>query len=431
MRPYRSDYRVRQLFANATGEGLPHPFGTVHRVRILLTLLDYITIERVKPKESERRPMIPIVSHGSRRSKKSADRTSENGADKQAVSGSSGQLGEGHNVQHTVLTIEEEDDKLVGLKSLQFHKIILEYYPLHVKTIRKALWLEWLQCTELYPNNLPTDKVKDYLGEKIGLYFKYLIHYTRSLVYLSVISFVVSILLLVDYYKYNSNFSKGIENPILTPIYCAIVCVWTVFLRELWLRQEATTALKWGMTEFEREEKVRPQFHGEYTRSYINGLKTKFFSPYLKRQRKIYVTACITGCILIVLASVSCIYLLRYYFLFISKSPYLNTNGSTIASIINSIQIQIYNYLYTSIALYLNDYENFRTETEYEDALIYKLFAFQFVNGYSSLFYVAFVKQQIGDSCQPACSSELGSSLLIIFGKSACFWPLLPSSLFI
>lgn len=40
--------------------------------------------------------------------------------------------------------------------------------------------------------------------------------------------------------------------------------------------------------------------------------------------------------------------------------------------------------------------ENHRTDTEYENALITKLFLFNFVNSYSSLFYIAFFKPQYG-----------------------------------
>ena len=44
------------------------------------------------------------------------------------------------------------------------------------------------------------------------------------------------------------------------------------------------------------------------------------------------------------------------------------------------------------VAVFLNDFTNFRTETEYEDALIIKTFCFQFFNSYTALFYIAFVK---------------------------------------
>lgn len=38
-------------------------------------------------------------------------------------------------------------------------------------------------------------------------------------------------------------------------------------------------------------------------------------------------------------------------------------------------------------------WENYRTKTDYEDALIYKVFLFEFVNSYGSLFYLAFFRQ--------------------------------------
>ncbi|KAK2168459.1 hypothetical protein NP493_1230g00018 [Ridgeia piscesae] len=52
--------------------------------------------------------------------------------------------------------------------------------------------------------------------------------------------------------------------------------------------------------------------------------------------------------------------------------------------------------IYDVLAWKLTDWENHRTQTRYDDALIMKLFAFQFVNNYTTLFYIAFLR---GDSC--------------------------------
>ncbi len=53
---------------------------------------------------------------------------------------------------------------------------------------------------------------------------------------------------------------------------------------------------------------------------------------------------------------------------------------------------QVLNIVYTRVAIYLNDYENHRTDTEYEDNLIAKIFGFQVINSYSQIVYVAFIK---------------------------------------
>ena len=52
--------------------------------------------------------------------------------------------------------------------------------------------------------------------------------------------------------------------------------------------------------------------------------------------------------------------------------------------------------LYTGIARDLNNWENHRTNTAYDNQLIVKTFLFQFVNSYFSLFYIAFVKDPDG-----------------------------------
>lgn len=60
--------------------------------------------------------------------------------------------------------------------------------------------------------------------------------------------------------------------------------------------------------------------------------------------------------------------------------------------VINLLVITILNYFYNYLAVFLTDMEFKRTQTEYDDSLALKIYLFQFVNYYSSLFYIAFVK---------------------------------------
>lgn len=58
-----------------------------------------------------------------------------------------------------------------------------------------------------------------------------------------------------------------------------------------------------------------------------------------------------------------------------------------------------------------SDKENFRTQTEYNDGVIIKNFAFQFVNNYFVLFYIAYLRQVefMGSKkeCDRSCLGEL------------------------
>jgi anoctamin-10/anoctamin-7 len=78
----------------------------------------------------------------------------------------------------------------------------------------------------------------------------------------------------------------------------------------------------------------------------------------------------------------------------------------------------VLNGYFQDVALKLNNKENHRTDTEYEDALIAKTFSFQFVNSFASLFYIGFVKPFISDidACvNLSCMSELQTTLGTIF----------------
>lgn len=93
-------------------------------------------------------------------------------------------------------------------------------------------------------------------------------------------------------------------------------------------------------------------------------------------------------------------------------------NGAALASVAaplaNAVQIMVMNAAYKKIALTMNENENHETDTLFEDALISKLFVFEFANSFASFYYIAFIKGMI-DDCYPSCMAELSLNLVIIF----------------
>lgn len=55
----------------------------------------------------------------------------------------------------------------------------------------------------------------------------------------------------------------------------------------------------------------------------------------------------------------------------------IGSDAQLVASLANSIQIQVFNFLYSKLADYLTERENHRTDTEFEDSMIAKTFLFQ------------------------------------------------------
>ena len=95
----------------------------------------------------------------------------------------------------------------------------------------------------------------------------------------------------------------------------------------------------------------------------------------------------------------------------------------SIASFANGVLVEAFSILVASnLALYLANYENHRTDTEYEDSLILKMFVFEVTSSYSQLYYIAFLAQSTSTICidNEDCGYKLVISLVgIMFSK--CF----------
>ena len=98
--------------------------------------------------------------------------------------------------------------------------------------------------------------------------------------------------------------------------------------------------------------------------------------------KSIYITK--MQLVLVIIATVS---------ILIFKAVYETTLwGPVVGSAMNAVAIVLLEMLYKIIAIKINDMENYRTDSEYENGLIRKLFLFQFINAYLALFYIAFIK---------------------------------------
>jgi len=131
---------------------------------------------------------------------------------------------------------------------------------------------------------------------------------------------------------------------------------------------------------------------------------------------------------MMVIAAVVGIIAFRYYLTFQAREE---SAGAVLPPLLNAIQIQVFNQIYGMVSRKLNDWENHRTATDYDNAQIAKGFAFKFVNSFNSMFYIAFIKRwdpslDSAKRCQggpadddknggPWCLAELRLQLAIIF----------------
>uniref|UniRef100_A0A8C2B9Q8 Anoctamin n=1 Tax=Cyprinus carpio TaxID=7962 RepID=A0A8C2B9Q8_CYPCA len=280
---------------------------------------------------------------------------------------------------------------------------------------RFLLFNEWAHPKSFYKMQ-PLDLIRKYFGEKIGIYFAWLGFYTVMLTLAAAVGLCCFI------YGYttreSSTWSKEVCDPqiggeiIMCP-QCDKICPY------------------WRLNSTCESSKVSSQTH----RSTASPLE----------DCGIWYDLCLPSVVGVI------VYRLAMFITFSSNlHSHLNNRKelepfkeyvtpqmatSITASFISLIIIMILNNVYEKVAILITDFELPRTKTEYENSLTLKMFLFQFVNYYSSCFYIAFFKGKVvgypgepvywlgtfrNEECDPGgCLTELTTQLSIIMTGKA------------
>ncbi|XP_054889189.1 anoctamin-8 isoform X3 [Poeciliopsis prolifica] len=255
--------------------------------------------------------------------------------------------------------------------------VIHQMFPLHEQRILNQLMTSWVQAV---CERQPLDDICDYFGVKIGMYFAWLGFYTNSMLYPAVIGFLLWIL--------------AEDNQTSQDICCVVFAlfnvIWATLFLERWKRREAELAFRWGTldTPAESLEEPRPQFRGVKRCSPITGCE-EFYYPAWKRavfRWLVSLPICLLCLCFVFLAMLLCLQL-QEVVMEIQELP-----GITrfIPKILLAVTVTICDEVYKKIAYWLNDMENYRLQSAYENNLIIKMVFFEFINSYLSLFYIGF-----------------------------------------
>uniref|UniRef100_A0A8C5MDN0 Anoctamin n=1 Tax=Leptobrachium leishanense TaxID=445787 RepID=A0A8C5MDN0_9ANUR len=208
---------------------------------------------------------------------------------------------------------------------------------------------------------------------------------------------------------------------------------WAVTFLEYWKRKNATLAHHWDCMDFqEEEERPRPEFAAmapQMEQNPVTGVKEPYFperdrlSRILTGSMVIVIMLCV---VMIFLVSVIMYRGIVSMMMYHTGNSILMTQAGNIANIsssmVNLVLILLMSQVYTSLAEKLTRWEMHRTQSLHEDAFTFKVFIFQFVNFYSSPFYVAFFKGRTGGLICAALPAlrELTTEGFIICDGSVC-----------
>lgn len=258
--------------------------------------------------------------------------------------------------------------------------ILYDFKPLNTDGPLVTCW-----NTSLINQKIPLSKIRNYFGEKIGLYFEFLRFYQVSLLVPALIGlgvFIVQRMIKED-------------DPIVLIInaaYSVFMTIWATVFLESWMRHESSLSIVWGQTKFEKVEIARPQYKGVERRSPITDEMDEIHYDDSKRYKFLLLALTVSlTIILLVLGLVAAIIILKSFLTNTLLIGGIDFAGP-VCSILNAIQILIFNFIYSKLAKSLTDLENHKTENQYQDSFILKVFAFQFVNSFNSLIYIAFAK---------------------------------------
>lgn len=284
----------------------------------------------------------------------------------------------------------------------------------------------------------PLDAVEEYFGEKVTFYFAWLQHCARHLLVLTILGMIVTFCQLA---------SNNIDHPI-RPFFSIVVMIWTFMVLLNWRRRSNLLAYNWGSIDYKDKETPRPEFHGEYVVDEITGewaVKYPAWKRWVKYAVSIPINLFFTtmAALLILLVHANRDVQMANYitqrqdptsepFEFkvsihnigkpaelvevemtkdLVKDPTFWLVMGALPALLG-LCIPILNLILMKISVILNDFENYRTESEYRTHLIIKVFGFRFVSQFGTLFYYAAIS--IGDeqSVQNGLV-RMGTSLMI------------------
>ncbi|KAG8438139.1 hypothetical protein GDO86_008723 [Hymenochirus boettgeri] len=319
-------------------------------------------------------------------------------------------------------TAIESNGKQENLDDLIKVGVFETAFPLHTKDQTgedlKKSWARWRDLLYFQP----IEEIRSYYGEKVALYFAWLGWYTTMLLYAAACGIIVLFYGLILHYD-NSQISNEIcaaNDTIMCPLcdqncpywllsdtctyakakhlfdnegtvfFAMFMAVWATVFLELWKRARAKTVSGWELYSWDEDEE-------ELALELINDPECEIQKHEHSYWRSIVVLfgVCAVIAVLIGIAQALVIYRVVVTVSFtLSSWEFLREKANTAAvmsgAVLHYLTIVIMTKVNRVVATYLSNLEQPRTFTERENNFTIKVFIFQFVTHFSSLFYVAF-----------------------------------------
>ncbi|CAH8592801.1 unnamed protein product [Schistosoma intercalatum] len=192
-----------------------------------------------------------------------------------------------------------------------------------------------------------------------------------------------------------------------TVLFAVVMSLWAVIFFEMWKRRQVSFAYRWNVYSLEpMDQPPRPEFMALLSKMCprkMNPLSgyVEPFIPFWRRKVPIIFLSFSTVLLTVMLTLAFLVGVVLYKLvikaiLYRHHNPMVQSTSGMIAtmtgSLVNLVAIFFLKLIYDRMAIKLTDVEHHRTQVEYDNSLTLKLYLLQFVNYYSSIFYIAFIQ---------------------------------------
>ncbi|KAJ5101337.1 hypothetical protein NUU61_003559 [Penicillium alfredii] len=255
-------------------------------------------------------------------------------------------------------------------------------FPLHDREACSKLLRQWSRKTMLTTKDL--DTIRALFGEKVAFYYAFIHCYSLFLVVPAALG-IVGWLYLGPY----------------SITYGALLCIWCIVFVEYWKIREADLSLRWGVKGVGRLKVNRIQYKWDKeVKDRITGQTKRVFPGWKQFLRQLLLVpfasvAAVALGSLIVVTFASEVFISEVY-----AGPF-KEYLEFLPTVLFSLSLPAITSMLTSIAIRLTDYENYRTQDQYDLAQTQKTFVMNFITSFLPTILTAYVYVPFGKSIVP------------------------------
>ncbi|CAO3642180.1 unnamed protein product [Cunninghamella echinulata] len=259
--------------------------------------------------------------------------------------------------------------------------------PLHNDDYNKkwvSTWSKkWLISNEDLMN------IRNQFGEKVAFYFAFVQFYLLWLSFPTILGVFV-------YFTHSNT---------LTVWYSVAMLAWGITFIEMWKRKQTELAITWEVRNCSKHEKRRADFKGDTTvADQVTGEEMPFVPAWkIIYRRALSLPGVAIGAVLLFII-VALVFMLQLFLHEYYTGPFHEILHYA-PTITFALLIPTMSGIYTTWVRILTNYEMHKTESSWEYSYTQKIFVANFLVGYLSLFFIAWIYIPFGDYVLPYLSA--------------------------